>query len=552
MTRRRFSPWGALLCALALIGPAAAAPVPVDKDSPLAQVPAKAPIVVQLRGIDRTRERLEALIKNAVPDWAEAAKAKIDEGLKMALQGRELKGIKEGPIFLVFTELPTENTKIPQVAILVPVTKYETFRDAAGFVKKGDSLKLSKEFARRLLDADLAVYVDMAAVHKQYGEYVKKFRDEMERALDQTPDKSIAEQAKRVYKSLFQAVDDSSALLASVDLTPQGARFHAEVEVPANSETNKLLKDWKALPTADLGKLPADSLIYTATTYTPALLKEWGPMMFGITSDPDSKEGKAVAKAVAELSDAKPRRALGAMTLPLGGLQVWTYDDPAKAVAGQLKLFGALKEGTTYQSGVLKGDPAVKEKAEKHAGFEFHHASLKWDLEKTVDRQAAAAALPADAKAAMVEYMRSFLGDGQEVWFGTDGKAVLQVTAKDWAAAKALIDRYRKGDPALADEAGFKEALKQLPADASFVGLIDVPRTAEAVVPPFLNMMQALGATVPVPAGFGKPAVKGKAGFWGVAVTLAPERGSFDLWVSANSVDQIYKMYIESLIKMNQ
>src|SRR5262249_44099568 len=128
---------------------------------------------------------------------------------------------------------------------------------AAGFVKKGDSLKLSKEFARRLLDADLAVYVDMAAVHKQYGEYVKKFRDELERGLDHAGNKSIAEQARRVYKPLFQAVDDSRALLASVDLTPQGVRFHAEVEVAADSETNKVLKEWKALPAADLGKLPA-------------------------------------------------------------------------------------------------------------------------------------------------------------------------------------------------------------------------------------------------------------------------------------------------------
>ena len=41
MTRHRWSPWGALACALVLTLPAAAAPVPGEQDKPLAQVPAK-------------------------------------------------------------------------------------------------------------------------------------------------------------------------------------------------------------------------------------------------------------------------------------------------------------------------------------------------------------------------------------------------------------------------------------------------------------------------------------------------------------------------------
>ena len=57
MSRRRWSSWGALACALALTLPAAAAPVPGEQDKPLAQVPAKSAIVVQLKGFDALAKR---------------------------------------------------------------------------------------------------------------------------------------------------------------------------------------------------------------------------------------------------------------------------------------------------------------------------------------------------------------------------------------------------------------------------------------------------------------------------------------------------------------
>lgn len=104
MTRHRWSSWGALLCALVLVRPAAAAPAPEEQEKPLGQVPAQAPLVVQLRGFERTRERLNVLIKNAMPDYAGPAKEKMDQALKQALEGRSLDGLtKDGSLFLVFT-----------------------------------------------------------------------------------------------------------------------------------------------------------------------------------------------------------------------------------------------------------------------------------------------------------------------------------------------------------------------------------------------------------------------------------------------------------------
>jgi hypothetical protein len=597
MTRHRWLPWGALVCALALTVPAAAAPVPAEQDKPLAQVPAKAPIVIQIRGFERTRERLNVLIKNALPDFADLAKEKIDAALKEGLEGRELKGlIKDGPIFFVFTELTNLNgPQAPKAAILLPVTRYESFRDgllkdeerkslkaeaagyesvtldretvyfvnrkngyvvmtpdadvAASFTKKYETLadKVSKPIARRLMEADVSVYVDMAEVNRQHGNDIQQLRDAIEQGIDATPDKNAAEQAKRLFAPFFQAVSDSTAVLASADLRPEGVLLHVETEVPADSKTNALLKQWKSLPMADLSKLPGGQMVYSAMAFTPAVVKETlGPLAYGVMADGDSKEGKAIHKAVGELADAGPRMRLDASNIPMSGLQVWKYDNPSKAVSAQLNLFKALKEGGSYGA-VLKGEPVIKEGAQKHAGFDFNFVSLKFDLEKTVERQGAA--LNDDQKKAMAEYLKAALGEGANIWFGTDGKTVLQVTGKDWPEAQAKVDRYLKGDGALGQSQAFKDAAKQLPPDASALMLLDVPQYSEVLVKMVVNMLQQSGLPVPIPPGIEKPAVKGNTSYLGMSVTLEPGRAGLDVWLATTSVHDIYKMYLERLFK---
>jgi hypothetical protein len=595
MTRHRWSFRAALVCALALAVPAAAAPVPTEQDRPLAQVPATAPIVVQLRGFERMRDRLDALLKNAMPDFAGPARAKMDEALKQALDGRELKGLtKEGHIFVVFTELPKAGQTVPKMAVLVPVTRYETFRDgllkeeerkglkaesagyesvtiegqptyfvnrksgyaaitpdadvAAAFAKKFDALdgKLSKPLAKRLLEADLSAYVDMTVVNKEHGDDIKQLRDLFNQGIDATPDRSTAELAKRVFAPLFQAVSDSTAVLVSADLRPDGVLLHAETEVPAGSTTDGLFKEWKSLPMADLTKLPAGHMTYSAMAYSPGVMKGLGSLAFGITADPDSKEGKAVGAAIDELAAAGPRLRLDASNVPMSGLQVWQYDNPAKAVAAHLKLFKALKAGGSYGA-VLKGDPVIKESAQKHTGFEFHSVSMKWDLDKTVEKQGAV--LSDDQKKAMGEYLKGMLGEGADIWFGTNGKAVLLVTAKDWAAAQALVDGYVKGTTPLGQSQPFKDAAKHLPSEASVLALVDVPQYSEVVVKAVVGMLQQSGLPIPIPPGFEKPAVKGKTSYLGLGATLGPGRGGFDVWVAAVSVNDVYKMYLERLFK---
>ena len=228
---------------------------------------------------------------------------------------------------------------------------------------------------------------------------------------------------------------------------------------------------------------------------------------------------------------------------------VTKYDNPTKAVDAQLKLFKELKEGSMYGA-VLKSDPVLKENAKKQGGFEFHHVSMKWDLEKTVEKQGGAA-MTDDQKKAMVEYMRSLLGEGSDVWFGTDGKAVVQLTAKDWESALDLLDRYQKGEHTIGSSQAYKDTVKQLAAENSLVMLVDVPQMAEVMVKAGVTMLQQSGLPIPIPPGFEKPAVKSKTSYLGIGMTLESGRGSFDMWLSATSVNDVYKMYIEKLVKGN-
>src|SRR5580765_1792095 len=95
--------WIAALAACAFAAPALAQP-------PLAVVPAKAPVVVQVRGWEQTFSRLNSLLTKAAPDYAPLISGEIEQQIATVFAGRELKGLaKEGPIFVVLTEFPEAN-----------------------------------------------------------------------------------------------------------------------------------------------------------------------------------------------------------------------------------------------------------------------------------------------------------------------------------------------------------------------------------------------------------------------------------------------------------
>src|SRR5262249_44633681 len=160
-------------------------------------------------------------------------------------------------------------------------------------------------------------------------------------------------------------------------------------EVREGSTTAALLQDSKPVPFKELERLPGGRAYYSALKTSSALYKGLGGLMFGAVQDPESKEAKAVAAALDELAKAGAGVRLGAYSLRMSGLQVYQYDEPAKAVDATLKLFQAMGPGGGISTATLKEKPVIKTKAEKYGDFELHSVQLVWDFDKMSEQVAA-------------------------------------------------------------------------------------------------------------------------------------------------------------------
>jgi len=528
MILRRLLRGGALLLALVVAAPCVTA-APADS---LAQVPADAPVVIQFHGIERTKDRLLAMIKTALPEQHPLASLGLEAVLQNLPEGRKLKGLdKEAPIYAVLLELPDPGQAEPKMAVLVGVSDYKEFRDAilkederkalkanpAGyetttvsdvvplylvdrskegyaviardegtakmFVKKpekGLDKKVSPEVAKKFLAGDLGVYVDMAAVNKKYGDAIQAGKKTLQDALESgAGDKNTQELLKKVIDPVFQAIGDGQAVLATIEFRPEGMNMAFLGEVDAKSKTNDLLKDAKPGPVAELEKLPSGQQQYSALQLRGSVLKEFGNLIFGALGKEGDPGFKAMKEAIDAFAAAKPKIQVGSMSYPARSLTVIALEEPAKAVEAQLKMFKAMKGGSTFSMAPLKGDPVVKEKAEKYGSFELHSFSAKWDFEKLIESQAGNP-ITAD-KEKFTEYMKSMMGEGANVWFGTDGKVMLSVNAKTWDDAKKLIDDYVNGTKPIGDQQAFKDVRNQMPAETTALILTDLPSYTNAV-----------------------------------------------------------------------
>jgi hypothetical protein len=552
-----------------------------DGDSPLAQVPAQAPIVVHIRGIERAKDRLLAMVKAAAPDLAAMLQAKIDEGLKQGLEGRQLKGLaKDGPFFVVVTDLGAIREDPPAVAFVFRITNYKEFRDAilkeeerknlkmdpagyegvtvnekdiylvdrktyavatpkkelaAQFAKSQPGLegKLAKDFARQFLETDVGLYVDMAAINKEYGEQISSFRQLMPTLLDQVGeaskmDKNALEMAKSMYEVIFQTVEDSRAFLLTADFRPQGLSINALARVGADSKSNQIIKGSKPASLEGLTKMPAGRMAYLSTEFTPELFKAFVPFLSGATVGGKATEAQKAAGE--QMVKAGPRSMMMEFDLPPQGISAWDYQDPAKAAEATLKSFEAMENGATFQSAPIKGKPTIKANAETYRDFKFNFVSITWDFDKLAETN------PGGKDVA--EGMKKMLGDKVNSWFGTDGKRLVSVSAKDWDSARKLLDDFLDNKNPVGQQAVFQETRKQLPANATMLGLMDAAPYLQNLAQSLGPIFKAQGLPVDIPALKGE---RGK-GYLGIAIVLQPEQGSFEFYLPVTAMREIRKM----------
>jgi hypothetical protein len=583
---------------LVLAAPAWAAPAPGEK-SPLAWAPATAPVVFHANSPEALRDHVVAFVKNALPDRADMVQQAMDNYLKNGFQDRKLRGLaKDGPIFLVFTELPQNlgPDKPPKFAIVAAVTSYAEFRDniltadekkslkkeegyesvsvegttaflvdkkdyavltpdkdVAAMYAKGISAgldgKMSKVQAAKLLASDVGLYVDLDAVNKQFGDHIKaaekELLDQMDKIGENVPkaQKAQFETTKKMIEPLFQCVQDSKNALITAEIRPGGVSLHVQDEVRAGTQTADLLKGSKLSAFPDLGKLPAGDVFYMGMELDPAFVKFTSSMIAGMSTDPNSKGAKAMTEAYDNWAKAGPSEAMSAVTYPVAGLSVTKFSDPEKGAAAATKMLEAMGGEGAMPTVAFKDKPEIKPNAQKYNNISFTSMHAVWDLDKMMS--ASNAQLPDNVKKDMVEGMKKLMGEEMNAWIGTDGKAVYQATAKDWPSAQKILDQYFKGQGTVGADKAFAAARKELPEQASFVFLLDAVQGVGDVIDFVKPILESSGA--PVPGKFPQP-VKGKPGYVGFAASMEPDRGGFELVITSEAVKQVYEGYVSPLL----
>jgi hypothetical protein len=591
MNRLRFSLLAAVCATVWATNAAHSAPVRGER-SGLEQVPAKSPIVLHLRGVQGTRDRFVAMMEKALPEVLQKIQPDMDDFLKNGFMGRKLRGLaKDGPIFLTFTELPNAGQAPegpPKFAIIVAVSDYKEFRDnvlteeerktikvngegvetvtilnettptyfvdrktfavvtpneevANSFTKKQPGLdgKLSKEQAAKFLASDFGVYLNMDTLNKQYAEQFKEARKAIESGIDlftqpgDESQKKAFEMFKKAIGPVFQTIEDTQGVLLTVEFRPGGLALHLEGEVRENSTTSALLQDSKPTAFEELERLPAGRTYYVGMRGSAGLYKGLG----GLMSSLPGAGTEHLAPMMEEFAKSGPGILVGGLSFPLAGLNVYHFDDTAKAVAATLKMYRDMDPKTAN----LKGKPVVKTDAEQFGAFKLHYAQLAWDFDKMAEPIAAKGG--EEAKKKFVESMKGMFGEKNNTWFGTNGKVVVQINAADWPAARKLLEQYSKGTNTAGDMKALRDVRKEMPARTSVLGLIDAVQMfgsiAEALKP-------LLGNQVP-PNWPNKPD-KDAVGFVGLAVTLQPRRGGLDLFISADAAKEFYKAVVKPFV----
>jgi hypothetical protein len=576
---------------LAVLIPAAlvAAPVPVGgKAADITELPvaANAMLVVQLNGLERTKDRIVKMLQGVDENTAKEAGKQFDEMLKGLLEGRDLAGLDgQGRAFVAVGPLAEVASEEGPFAFLLPVKDYKTFQgkfltdgerksfqkgkggvDEVELAASGNALylvdtgtgyvvvspnkdtaeayagKYEKLTAKKMgtladafLSADVGVFLNLARVNEEYAGPIAQGRvavGQLFQLVGGQLDPAQIEVAKSMIDGLFQVVEDGTGLVIAVEARPEGAGVRVEGAFTAGSESDKVLAAETPTGLKGLADLPKGMTSYSASN--------WGKGIGGIQrklgtefNPDDDGAGRAIEKWI-ELT-AGGGESVSMSGSGLATLTAAAVKDPQKAADAKLAVFQALGEGSRYSNLALKAKPKAAKDAQKHAGFTLHSATVEVDYEASVQK-----GLEGDQREAAIEAMKKLVPEKQTIYFGTDGKRFVQVSGKDWDEAKGLLDQFASPKAKASDDPAFAATRKQLPAEAGYVLLSD----AGSLIGTLAEYAGGLAGAIPGGPGadfpkFGK--VKGDPAYMGVAVTAKKQSVRFDLFVPTTAVKAVMK-----------
>ena len=595
-----------LAFALTTLGSSAtAAPAPATGSNVPLPYPAKAPLVVHVNGFERVQERLTKMLDALPPAESKLVKKELEAGLAQLLKDRKLDAVpKDGRMFVVLHDFAKLVEGDPAVSVLLPITGYKEFKeslltaeerktlekagngiesmkssaigeehtlylvDLKGFVALTPSKEIAEVYAGKyttaqsaamgadlassFLAADVALFVNMDAINEMYGEQIRQFKGLIDFALGQAQNmgmipglgKKQIELAKTMIGGLFQGIEDSKGIVLAAEFRPEGLNFRAQVRFAEDTQSADILKTEIPSKLADISKLPKGLNIYGGSKFGKKFV-ELGKKFSQdfLAADDDEKGTAQIEKLLAELAAASPQGEFSASNAPESSIVVTAYKSPEKAFDAILKLYEGMPAGAKFSSIVLKDKPKIKLDAATAGDFKFAAVNVTFDFAATVE------ALPEQGREFALAQYKRLMKEKTSIWLGTDGKVLVQLTAKDWESAKKLLDEYQEGKTGVGSDAGFQLARKNLPPEASLLVVLETSQ----VVTMLAEQAKAVGQAIPGGAfpqiGNVKP-VKGDATYIGIALTLKSQTATFDLFVPGTAMNVMTKMILPLLKKV--
>ena len=581
--------WAALIAGFALLAspsPTPAAPA-ADLGS-LEVIPEAAQIVVHLRGIKGVANRAMAFLEKALPEQAGLAKTFVDNFLEEGIGGRKLAGLNnDGPIFLLFPEIPKGGAEPPKFVLLISVSNFNTFRDGIflagekksikaegkmssieletgekmyfaefkGFfaASQSDAMlgkylggwesiasKIGKGQGARLLGNDISFFVNLDRLSKDYAEALKMAKQQAKDGIKDLIEQAPKEQKKQLgalttfIDPAFQFIEDSKGIVGGVDFRPEGLVLSLDDDLRAGSKSSEAVSGIKPAAAKAIDKLPVGQMMYMGSASAGTLLKVAGPALKAMVADTPG-----AAKAIDTLMGLNFGDSASAADIPLAGIEVRATTDGAKHVASTLESLESSINIGGLSSSPLKGKPKVTKGDKTASGISFTRVEVEMDFDKLLSSQEG---LPEEMKKSMMDWFKKIMGDKVNMWIGSDANRMIQITAPDWDKAEALLKDYESGK-GLAAQAAYKSARGNLPDDASGIFLIDPVRYGNLIVG---LLKDVAGGAIPVPPGLGKG--KSNPSYIGMSASMHSGRLGADLVITADSVRELFNAYAKPFL----
>ncbi|HMP04135.1 MAG TPA: hypothetical protein PKD86_18170 [Gemmatales bacterium] len=563
-------------CACLILWPTVTAAAADDKL--WESIPDKAPIVFQIKGVERVKERLTAMLEKGGPE-TKALVAEAEATLTLVLQDRKLAGMKaDARVYLAVVALPDPHTETgPEVAFFVQVQDYEAFRNgllteeqrqsvkkadgietasldegdlflgrrgdlvvvtqrrgiAAAFVEGADAHPLAKKLPQERADLfnsrDLGIYINLELINKQYEQEIAMARSFLDMGMGQVGElggfpASAADFFKSMFEGILQAFIDSRLLILSVDCEPEGVRAHLHMSFASGSTTNKTLTGLsRRVALTDLARLPAGMTAYQLGDYG----NSWSTMALlslGFLGSENAGVRAAQKAAVAELTLAEPAGFATAARHIDYALYTWKFGNGALAEKALNKLYGTLQPGESYAMFLKLTKVEIAAEPVVHRGIQFRHIELGWSF--------------ADLPQEVVEALKAQMGSGFKAWMGVSGDRWLMALGGDWDTARQHIDRYLDESETIGKLPGFESIANRLPAKATLFSTGD--------------MSYALAQGM-VGQGFRAPAKDPTArevraaDWYGFAIVIDPTELAVDLWLPVSGIAAVIEQAKRSL-----